>query len=50
MLSRNLNRARSGAFSFGQRCKIAIPDGARDGGELLAGAEIVVIEGIEGGT
>ena len=37
-------------FSFGQRCKIAFSDGADGRGELLAAAEIVVIEGIEGGT
>ena len=48
--SRNLNCARSGDFSFGQRCKIVLSDGADGRGELLAAAKIVVLVGIEGGT
>ena len=42
--------ARAGAFSFGSDWPEQQRDGARDGGELLGVAEIVVRVGRDGGT
>ena len=50
---RNLNYARSGAFSFGSEWtdqQRDDRDGARDGGEVLGAAEIVVRAVRDGGT